>query len=483
LLAQILKDAGNQYGVPGSALARLDALAAGKAVMVITGQQVGYLGGPLYTLLKACHATRLAAELEERLGLPVLPLFWLEGRDHDLEEVRDASYLTASGELRTLHFTPDETISGFEVGRYRVSADEHLRELTSAIDSPAELGYDVLRRAYSNTTLADAMGQLLASILGPRGLLVVEGMDPRLKALALPLWERIISTGPRLTELFYQRITELETAGWATPMRPTHDAHLFYITRDHRRASLSYIGVLKHPDGHTETLSPEQLIKLVRENPDAMSPKAALRPVYQDYILPTVAYVAGPGEMDYHTQLTPFYRQFGVVPPSLFPRWSATIADHKLLRMVEKSGLTAPHALTSSAHDLAKEVLREADDGHAAQLFAASRAQIEEIFHHLREHVAAIDPTLAAAAQSSAGRALHPLEQLQEKTERALKQKHAAALARLEKILNALRPHEKLAERVLCTGYYLSKYGPEKLLAALDDLPALAKEHFVLTME
>lgn len=451
--------------------------------MVVTGQQVGYLGGPFYTFVKAYHTTRLAAELEEYLRLPVLPLFWLEGRDHDLEEVRHASFVNSAGELRTLTFAPDQEIPGYEVGRYRVSAEEHLKELASGLELPHEAGLGILQSAYSNTTLADAMGRLLAATLGPRGLLVIEGMDPRLKALAAPLWEKVVAAGTRLTEIFYERVKDLNAKGWDTPMNPTHDAYLFYLTREHRRASLSYAGQLKHPDGHAERLSENELRDLIRKDPDAISPKAALRPPYQDYILPTIAYVSGPGELDYLAQLTPFYQEFGITPPSLFPRLSVTVSDQKIHRQLEKAGLTVEQVLSSSSHDLVKEVVRSADNGHAALLFNESRAKIETVFQRLKDELATIDPTLAGAAQTTTGRALHPLEQLQEKTERALKQKHATALARLEKILNVLHPHDKLAERVLCTGYYLAKYGPEKILAALDELPAQANKHFVVTME
>ena len=158
--------------------------------MVVTGQQVGYLGGPLFTLLKAYHTTRLAAELEQRLGMPVLPLFWLEGEDHDLEEVRSAPYLTSSGELRALRFEPEREIAGFEVGRYAVDGSAHIDELAAALDSRSESGLELLRRAYRDTTLSDAMGKLLAETLGPRGLLIVEGMEPELKRMAMPLWNR-----------------------------------------------------------------------------------------------------------------------------------------------------------------------------------------------------------------------------------------------------------------------------------------------------
>jgi uncharacterized protein YllA (UPF0747 family) len=304
-----------------------------------------------------------------------------------------------------------------------------------------------------------------------------------LKALAAPLWDQVISAGPRLTEIFYLRARELEAAGWNAPMAPTHETYLFYLTREHRRASLSYSGQLKHPDGHTEHLIEKELRELVRRDPDAISPKAALRPPYQDYILPTVAYLAGPGEMDYHAQLTPFYKEFGITAPSLFPRLSATVSDHKAQRQLDKLDVSIENVLSIASRELMKKVLREEDHGHTSTLFEKSRVEIQAIFDRLRDGVAEIDPTLAGAVEASAGRALHPLDHLREKTDKALKQRHSAALARLEKVLNALHPHEKLAERVLCSGYYLAKYGPEKLLAALDELPAQPHEHLVLTLE
>jgi bacillithiol biosynthesis cysteine-adding enzyme BshC len=482
-LAEIIRDSSRRFGVSAHTLDRLTLLAEGKAVMVVTGQQVGYLGGPLYTFLKAYHAIRLASELEERLGLPVLPLFWLEGRDHDLEEVRHADWVKNDGSLSTLRFTPEQEVSGFEVGFYQVRAAEHLQELTAGLEHPDESGLRVLQAAYDDATLTDGMGRLLAAVLGPRGLLVIEGMDARLKSLALPLWEQILSAGPRLTELLHARAGELTGAGWNAPMTPTPDSYLFYLSRDHRRAAVSYDGRVRHPDGRTEQMSVDQLRQLIRSDPDAMSPKAALRPVYQDFLLPTIAYVAGPGEMDYHAQLTPFYREFGVTPPSLFPRLSVTVTDSRAVRQMDKLSLTPHQVLATPSGELLKSILREADDGQTAALFERSRDDIQSVFDRVRTQLTDIDPTLAGLVQTSAGKALHPLEHLREKTEKALKQRHATTLSRLEKILNIMHPRDKLAERVLCTGYYLLRYGPERVLSALDQLPALPTEHFVISID
>jgi bacillithiol synthase len=479
-----LADSARHYGVPDATLHSLTALAEGRAVMVVTGQQVGYLGGPLFTFLKAYHTTRLAARLEKDLACPVIPLFWLEGEDHDLDEVRDARFVNQTGELQTVRFTPERDAANFEVGRYAVHGDADLRALAEAVDAPDAEALALLQAAYTHGTLSDGIGTLLARILGPRGLLVVEGMDERLKRMALPLWERILEQGPRLTEILLERGTELRAGGYNAPLSPTPDAYLFYLTGDdHRRAPVTYDGRIRHADGATEHISAPDLAARIRNRPQDVSPKAALRPLYQDWVLPTIAYVAGPGEMDYHAQLAPFYRELNVCAPAVFPRLSATIMDSRIARLLQKSGLDPADILTVDKATLMKRYLHGQDEGRTQQLFAQSRADIEAVFEKIKQELAAIDPTLAGAAAASAGKILHPLDQLREKADKALKQKHALALSRLEKLLAVLKPQDKLPERDLCTGYFLLKYGTERLLAALDELPEITASHPLITMD
>ena len=148
---------------------------------------------------------------------------------------------------------------------------------------------------------------------------------------------------------------------------------------------------------------------MIRNQQVTVSPKAALRPLYQDFVLPTVAYVAGPGELDYHAQLAPFYNQLGVVAPSLFPRLSVSLLDARAAKFVEKVELPLERLL-GEAHDaLVREVVREADDGRTARLFDEARGQIEALFERLKPHVAAVDPTLEGAAHGAAGKCLHIL--------------------------------------------------------------------------
>ncbi|MDD5087697.1 MAG: bacillithiol biosynthesis cysteine-adding enzyme BshC, partial [bacterium] len=422
-LAELLERNGALYGVPLSARSKLSAVRDGKAVMVVTGQQAGYLGGPFYTFLKAYHTTRLAAELERELQMPVLPLFWLEGEDHDLEEVRSANFPDKNGELQTLRFEPGREIKGFEVGRYDVNADEHARQLAEALGDVNEAGAALLREAYARTTLSEAMGKLLARTLGERGLLVVEGMEPDLKHMAAPLWEQVIARGKHLSEILARRSEKLEAEGWSAILKPTPDSYLFYLTgQDHARAALFYDGDLRQPSGETTRMTKHELSRIAREAAERISPKAALRPLYQDFVLPTVAYIAGPGELDYHAQIAPFYAELGVAPPVLFPRLSVTLVDFRAARAAEKSGFSVERLVTEERHTLERETVRDQSGGRTDEWFARARREIEEIYARIRKEIAEIDPTLAGAAQSSAGKALLPLEQLREKTERALKQ-------------------------------------------------------------
>jgi bacillithiol biosynthesis cysteine-adding enzyme BshC len=480
-LADLFEARGKSYGLPPSALERLDALAEGRAVMVVTGQQVGYLGGPLFTLFKAYHTTRLAAQLEDVLHLPVLPVFWLEGEDHDLEEIRNAHYLDKNGELQNLRFDPGEEKRGFMAGLYPVNASADSDALADALALPNEDGLTMLRDAYGSGTLSDAMGKLLARLLGSRGLLVIEGMEPELRRMAMPLWEKVLDEGPALGELLKARSEELKAEGWSTPMEPTPDSYFFYLAgEDHIRKSLSYDGKLRTPDGEAETLSKEEIAQRVHRG--EFSPKAALRPLFQDFVLPTVAYVAGPGELDYHAQLAPIYKRLDVAAPSLFPRLSATIVDARMEKLVEKLNVPYERLLGEDKQALIKEVVREEDELHSGELFDLVRYTIEALYKQLGPTLAEIDPTLEGAAHGAAGRSLQPLNELRQKTERALKQKHAILLTKLGKALTALRPEGKLSERVLSTGYYLGRFGGEKLMEAMDSMSVESREHAVVTI-
>lgn len=485
-LADLLTEEGNLYGLPDATLARLSHLRAGRAVMVVTGQQVGYLGGPLYTFVKAYHTVRLARALEATLKLPVLPIFWLEGEDHDLAEVRTSQFPTANGTLGALDFSPEREIPNQEVGRYAVgeSALAGLHALLSEWPEVAGDAAEALEHSYGDGDLSTAMGRLLAATLGERGLFICEGRHAGFKRMAQPLFERVIDQREQLRDAFVTRSAEVRAQGFTAPMSPTPDAHFFYVVGDDCvRRAVTLDGVVKHPDGSSESVSPDELKAKLASGDWSISPKAGLRPLYQDFVLPSIAYVGGPGELEYHAQLAPFYSLLDVTPPSLFPRLSVTLADQKCERLREKLGLSWEDVFLHSEHELTKRLLASADEHHTTAEFAATKSAIESAFGNLKSLLHDLDPTLEGALGSTIGKALHPLEQLEQKANKAIKQKHAVELARLQKLLFAVRPNGKPMERVYGTAWTLLHYGIHGVLEILDTLPADGAAHHIVITE
>ncbi|MBK6765501.1 MAG: bacillithiol biosynthesis cysteine-adding enzyme BshC [bacterium] len=485
-LADLLAEEGALYGLPDTTVARLSHLRAGRAVVVVTGQQVGYLGGPFFTLVKAYHTVRLARALEATLKFPVLPLFWLEGEDHDLAEIRATHFPTANGTLGALGFTPEHELPNQEVGRYPLgeSSLAGLHSLLAEWPDVAGDAAEALEHSYGDGDLSTAMGRLLAATLGERGLFICEGRHNGLKTLAQPLWERVIDRREQLRDTFVARSAEVRAQGFTGPMSPTPDAHFFYVVGDDFvRRAVTLDGVVKHPDGSSERVSPDELKARVARGEWSISPKAGLRPLYQDFVLPSIAYVGGPGELEYHAQLAPFYSLLNVTPPSLFPRLSVTLAEQKCERLREKLGLSWEDVFMHSEHDLIKRLLESADEHHTTGQFAAAKTAIESAFGNLKSLLHDLDPTLEGALGATIGKALHPLEQLEQKANKAIKQRHAVELARLQKLLFAVRPNGKPMERIYGTAWALLHYGIHGLLEILDTLPADGAAHHIVITE
>lgn len=225
----------------------------------------------------------------------------------------------------------------------------------------------------------------------------------------------------------------------------------------------------------------KELRDRVTRHPEHLSPKAALRPLYQDFVLPTVAYVAGPGEVAYQAQIQPFYKTLSVVAPSLFPRLSVTLVDEKVLRLGQRVGLTLRKVLEGEFDAVVGRMLDRADDS-AAGTFREVRRKLEEALSELKESVGELDATLEGAAGTTLGKMMHLLDGLEKKAQRALKQKHATELGRLRKLFGAVKPRALLNEEGLSTAYFLLRFDRAGLLAALDEAPLDGKRHAVVSV-
>jgi len=449
--------------------------------VLVTGQQAGLFGGPVYVLFKAAAAVRLAADLQTLRGKPVVPVFWVASDDHDFAEIRLTTVLDDAGSLRALRYSPAHEPVGQPASK--IVLDESVRALTDEL--AAALGprperddlVERLRRCYRpGVSLATAFGRLLASLFP--GLVVVDPADHELKALMAPVLDRELTEGSPMSRVAAEEGARLVEAGYhqQVPVRPGF-LSLFWYAEGQRR-SLAIEGDVVEVRGTHLRVSREQAREALARDPASWSPGALLRPVAQDYLFPTAGYVGGPAEIAYHAQIGPAYGKFGVPRPVLVPRPSATLVDAAQARVLEAERLELPD-LEGDVEALLSRLTRE-DNPQLLLAFGRATDAIEREMAAVEEAVAALDPTLRAAASGARGRAIHQIEALREKAVRALKKRDQTRADRLRRAREALFPADALQERGLGLVSVVGRKGASFCSELVEVLDCFAPGHQVL---
>ncbi len=450
------------------------------AVAVVTGQQAVLFGGPLYVLYKALAAVRLAAVLETRRGRPVVPVFWVASDDHDFAEVRSTAVLDEAGQIRTLRYAPAREPVGQPAAR--VALDETIvpliEELARAL--PAGANRDAILARLGEcyrpgVSLADAFARLLSSLIP--GLVVLDPSDPALKALMAPVLARELRERSPTSRLAEEVGRELLAAGYHNQV-PVRQGFLNLFLMDTERRALAFEDGTVEVRGTERHIPFEDALRHVAAQPEDWSPGVLLRPLAQDHMLPTAAYVGGPAEIAYHAQIGPSYPHFGIPRPVLVPRPSLTLVEPSQARALEAEGLSLSD-LQGDPEVVLGRWAREAYP-EVEEAFARAREALERDMAAVAAVLGDLDPTLRGAADSALGRALHPIETLHEKSTRALKKRDQSRAERLRRTRDALLPGGSLQERGLGLVSLLARHGDAVVDEIRDRMDPWAKGHQVL---
>jgi len=448
------------------------ALADPRAVAVVSGQQACLFGGPLLVLYKALAVLAISKQLAAERKAPVVPIFWVASTDHDFAEIRSVVVRDGTGQAQTLSYTPQVEPIGQPAAR--VILDDSIGALVDALaqtwsaSGTRDAVLTQIRSAYQpGLSLSEAFTRLLSAWLPD--LVLLDASDPLLARLAIPVVEREISESSPTSRLASATTERLQAAGYhgQVPLRPGF-LNLFLYAEGQRRALAVHDNVIE-VRGTAQQLPLSEALARLRENPAEWSPSALLRPLIQDHVLPTAAYVAGPAELAYHAQIGDCYAHFGVPRPTLVPRPSATLVETTQARLLENEQL----ALPSLQGDIDKILTAWTQAQYPAmeESFERARTTLRSALREVEQALGALDPTLAAACDATVGRALHPIEALREKVERALKKRDAARGDRLRRARETLFPSGSFQERTIGWVDLLARHGPgliEELRTALD---------------
>lgn len=461
---------------PGSSgiLARLRAPGA---LVVTTGQQPGLFTGPSYAITKALSARAVAGVLERRWGRPVIPMYWVPGDDHDFDEVASVAWLAGDGGLMraALDSRPTDApltpMSRLPLGPGVLAALDAFEQ-----SLPASEGRDRtaswLRRHYTaEQSVARAFGGAIAELLAPLGVICFDSTHPAAKAAAAPLLLRTLQDAAGIDQDLLRHAAAL-TAEGVDPGVPVGDgASLVFLEDAEGRDRL-----LLSDDGYQtrrgrRSFALTELEAIAREHPERLSANVLLRPVLESFLLPTVAYAAGPAELRYLALTPPLYQRLGVHRQLPVPRWSGLLVEPRVTRILGKFSTTIEELLEEGG-GLEARLARQALPPGTEEAFQDLRAAIEAGFDPVVKIAAEVDSTLERPAGAARGQALFGIQELEKKLLQHARKREATELAQVAKARLSVRPEGKPQERVLSMAGFLGRYGWELLEALAGHLEA-----------
>jgi bacillithiol biosynthesis cysteine-adding enzyme BshC len=482
-IAGVLAAQQARRGAPVAARDAAAKLADPRTVVIITGQQAGLFGGPLFTLLKAITAMKLAAAVSREHHVTVVPVFWIDAEDHDWDEVSGCTVLDAGSAPATVKLGNLAGAGEMPIGR--LTLDDQIHAALSALQAAlpdSEFKTDILdeaRRAYQpGYSMSEAFGRLLEAVLGPHGLVVYDSSDPAAKPLARPVFVRELSHPGETAQLAARSGQALVAAGYHAQVTPAEGAvSLFYINGG--RESVRFSGDRATVGDRETTLA--ALAHEAAHHPERFSPNVLLRPIVQDAIFPTICYVAGPNELAYLGQLRDVYAQFNVPMPLMYQRASATIVDSSTLRFLGKYEFPF-EGLQPQDESALNQLLQNQLPPTVEQALNEASSVVEGQMAHVAAAVPQIDPTLSGTVQSTLARMQHDLHTLRNKVIQAAKRRDETLRRQFQRAQALAFPNGHPQEREIGFLWFANRYGPALVERLLEDVPLDMGKHWVVTI-
>jgi bacillithiol biosynthesis cysteine-adding enzyme BshC len=467
-VCEILERQNRAWGASDKTLANIERLRRG-ALAAVTGQQVGLFGGPLFSIFKALTAVKLAEEASAA-GVDCVPVFWLATEDHDLAEVNHVA-LAAEHGLPELLTVESRAFESNVVADAPVGAVKFGPEVEAVVDRAAVLLGDSevtnwLRQAYRpGESLGSAFALLFARLFADWGVILLDPADKDFHDLAKPLFRSAIERASELDEALLARGKAIEAAGYHQQVKVTTATTLLFEVKDGARTVVRRKANGANGDAFAvgeERASGEELLDRIERTPENFNPNVLLRPVVQDYLLPTLVYTGGAAEVAYFAQVAVVYEKLlGRVTPIL-PRFSATLLEPKAERILTRYQLGLTDVLGGS------EKVREAIAARSLPSdlqtrFSDAYAAVEQSMTALRDSIGKLDPTLIDAAESTRTGMAHQIDRLQARVSRAEGLRNEVITRHADALSHALFPNKALQEREVAGVSFVARYGTELL--------------------
>uniref|UniRef100_A0A7V2ZJI3 Putative cysteine ligase BshC n=1 Tax=Ignavibacterium album TaxID=591197 RepID=A0A7V2ZJI3_9BACT len=455
-----------------------------KTLAVITGQQLGILSGPLYTIYKIITAIKLSSQLNERYtDFNFVPVFWMESDDHDFNEVHQINILNNENNLVNIKYKEDVSDDAIRASVGNLIFDESINEFFNQLElnlRQTEFKSNIiskLKEIYSTgKSFKESFRELLFWLFDEYGLIIFDPSTDEVKQTLKPIFlteinnfrvhtQKLVSVSATLEEVYHAQVK----------VKPVN---LFYHI-ENGRYSIEPVDEIFKLRRKRKQFTKDEIILEINEHPERFSPNVLLRPITQDYLFPTAFYVAGPSEISYFAQIHPLYEFFEIEPPVIYPRSSATLVEKSVLTFMEKYDLTMRDVFLGIDH-LKEKILSTVAENNIDLIFEDATKNMNLIFDEIKEKLFAIDKTISDSTNRYREKALFALNELKSKAEKAHESRFETIIRQISKLSNLLYPNENLQERELNYFYFANKFGQEFHKKLYDELSVSDFEHQII---
>lgn len=450
-----------RLNAPKQVIKNIESLSQPKTYAVITGQQPGIFSGPLYTVYKALSTITICERFSDEKH-SFVPIFWNASEDDDISEVNHISIFKQNEPYKIRYNCESKGLAFSHMG-----ADKsELKKILTIVDSispnsqfKAPLLKKINEIIEASSTLGDFFSRFMMYLFGDFGLIMIEPVY--LRDLMVPVFRRLITEPTECTHILAETSLKLKELGYSPKIhKKSNLCNFFVFSDDGKRLRVTYNGRFQVAN---KTFSQQELLCLLDNNPSRFSANAIIRPVTQDYIFPTFAYVAGPNEIAYLAQLRGIYEFFSLEMPVIFPRFGATIVEKKIYKVIDKYKIKI-HELKNP-----EKLMKNLAKKKMSDVFEKMRNRVSSDIAEVTRQAIFIDEALAKSSSIARTKILKAIDVLEDKVESKLKQRDEVMKQQIVKAYNNLFPYGDLQERRINVLEYLIKFGKKFLRTVHDD--------------
>lgn len=445
----------------------LEKLRSENSVVVIGGQQAGLLTGPLYSIHKVISIIMLARQQEMELGVPVVPVFWIAGEDHDFQEVNHL-YINKNRKVEKWIY-PEKIKEKKMVSHIELNQEICLSWIDSILETYGETKntkdlLDFSKKALEkSTTMVDFFSWIIMELFKEDGLLIIDSGDYNLRKLESEYFIKQIQCANEITSLVKEQQAEINLCGFPNTIEiPEQAGNLFYYDEEfNERILLEYDEenlIFKSKNGQIH-FTKEQLLQIASQYPEKLSNNVVTRPIMQEWLFPTLAFIAGPGEISYWAELKKAFEFFDIKMPPIVPRLNLTFVERQIEANLRAFHLSIEDVLKEGISKSREEFLASVRNKKLQALFAKTKEEVINRYRELEECANEEDKGLAPLLEKNSRLIMDQLQFMENKMELALQFKNDVVLKKYAAIENSLKPLGSPQERIWNIYYYLNQYG------------------------